>query len=533
MPKITQYTQENTPTAVNQGRQAQAADMGGNQAGIMAQAQASQDIANAAGQAADVVTGIETKRRNRIDTINVARMADNFYNDAFSEYNRALAEDDIIDPATTEKFNNTIRSKSAAVLAGFQGSEEARARLEMEITNQASQFTRQMTSTGIGAQRQFIMKKAGDKISTLTSQISENPASYNEVMQQGDMIVKELAPALYAEDEMALSKAMKEQISVSALNSYIDRGMYDDANSLIDANPAILENMQPETQRRVLGEIAQAQKERNKVIDEAQKKKALLEWGQGVTGQKADPMAALNFIMGYDLKKSDEQVLTDVANIYGMKPEQLPPEVTLKVKYPDLKLFDAETDQNKDRGEGGRLTAQGISKNLAPIVSSVEDIRNRKLMLDTAIEQGKAGNLAATQAAVIAFRKMLDPTSAVMQSEFETQKDAASISDRIDLMFSPGKTITASQLDELKQFTDQFAQDLIKSKKKKADFLLTDADTRLMRRIDVGLPNEVYKDLFGTDVVGEKTDTPAPAGLDALSEDDINRMLEEMRGAKK
>lgn len=534
MPKITQYTQENLPTTVNQGRQASAEDFGGNQAGLLAQAEASQSMANAATQAADVVTGIETKRRNRIDTINVARMTDSFYNDAFNEYNRTLAEDDIIDPATTDKFNNTIREKSAALLANFQGSPEARAKLEMEIMNQASTFTRQMTATGIGAQRKFITEKASQKINTLVSQVRENPASFNEVMQQADMVVKELSPALYAEDEMALSKAAREQVSMSVLTTYLDRGMYDDANALIDSNPAVLENIQPEMQRRILGEIDQGIKERNKVFDEANKKKELLQWGEQMTGQKVDPMAALNYIMGTELKKTDEQVLSDVANIYGMKPEDLPPEVTLKVKYPNLSLFDNDVDPNKEFGPGNKLTVSGVKKSIAPIVSTAETIRTQRTMLNIAIKQAKNGNKAAGQAAVTAFKKMLDPTSAVMEGEITMLATAESLSGRIDKMFDPGKPVSNEQLDELKAFGEKFTDDLLKNKKRKIDGYLVDADSRGLPRVAIGLPTDVYKDIFGTEVVETQEPlTPTPAGLEGLSDDDLQRMLAEMEKAGK
>ena len=534
MPKITQYTQENLPTTVNQGRQANADDMGGNQAGLTAQAEASQANAQAAQQAVDVVTGIETKRRNRIDTINVARMTDSFYNDAFNEYNRALAEDDIIDPATTDKFNNTIREKSAAILSNFQGSPEARARLEQEIVNQASTFTRQMTSTGITAQRQFIVKKAGDRINTLVLQVRENPAKFNEVMQQADMVVKDLSPALYAEDEMALAKAAREQVSMSVLTTYLDRGMYDDANALIDSNPAVLENIQPEQQRLVLSQIDQGIKERNKVFDEAKKKKDLLEWGQKMTGQKVDQMAALNYIMGTDMKKSDAEKLSDIAKIYGVKEEDLPPEVTLKVKYPDLSLFDNDVDPNKEFGPGNKLTVSGIKKTIAPIVSTAEMIRTQRTMLNIAIDQAKNGNKAAGQAAVTAFKKMLDPTSAVMEGEIAMLGAAEGLSGRIDKMFDPGKPVSEQQLDELKAFGEKFTDDLLKSKKRKVDGYLVDADSRGLPRVAIGLPTDVYKDIFGSDVVETaQPNTPAPAGLDAMTDEDLQRMLAEMEKAGK
>jgi hypothetical protein len=534
MANINQYTQENMPVAVNQGRPAQADDFGGNQTGLMAQAKAGSDMASALGQVGEQIGAIETKRRNRLDTINIARTADSFYNDAFGEYNRTMSEDDIIDPSTTDKFNENIRGKAAAVLSTFQGSPEAKARLELEIMNQASTFTRQMTETGLGAQRKFIVGKAGEKINALVAQIQENPASFNEIMLQSDKVVDEYAGGLYAEDEKALRKAGREQIAITTLNSYTDRGMYDEANALIDSNPAILEFINPTEQRNVLSRINQGINERKKVFEDAKKKKDLLEWGEGITGQKVDSMAALNFIMGSDIKRPNDDVLSEIAAIYKMKPEDLPPEVTLKVKYPDLKLFDSDVDPNKDFGPGNKITVSGIKKSVSPIVLNAETIRTQRTMLNIAIEQAKNGNKAAGQAAVTAFKKMLDPTSAVMEGEIAMLGQAEGLSGRIDKMFDPGKPVSSDQLDELKAFGEKFTDDLLKSKKTKLDNYLIDSDSRGFRRVDIGLPTEVYKDIFGTETVGEiKPDAPAPAGLNEMSEDDLQRMLDEMEKAGK
>jgi hypothetical protein len=528
MARITQYTQENTPQAVNQGRPAQAADFGGNQTGLLAQADAARTTGAAVDAVGQVATQIETKRRNRIDTINLARMTDQFYNDAFNEYNRALAEDDIIDPATTDKFNETIRAKSAAILSQFTGSPEARAKLEIDIMNQASTFTRQMTQTGLGAQRSFLIEKAGGKIATLAQQVREDPSKFNEIMLSADSVVKEFSPGLYAEDELAMQKAARSQVSMSALNTYIDRGMYDEANALIDSNPAILESIDPETQRRILQDIDGGLKERQKTFDEAAKRRDLLVWGEKTTGQKVDPMAALNFITEGSFKKPDEQIINDVAKIYKMKPEDVPAEMVLRIKYPELKLNDGEVDPNKDFGPGNKLTVGGISKKLTPVVISAEDTRMQIEMMRSSIEQARAGNKVAGQGAVTAFKKMLDPTSAVMEGEITMVAEAEGLRGRLDKMFDPGKPVSAEQLAELEAFAADFTSKLMASKKNKIDNLLVDADTRGFRRIDIGLPENVYKDIFGTDIVGQvNPETPAPAGLENLSDDDLKRMLDE------
>jgi len=240
-------------------------------------------------------------------------------------------------------------------------------------------------------------------------------------------------------------------------------------------------------------------------------------------------MAALNFITGGSFKKTDEEIINDVANIYKMKPEDIPAEMMLKIKYPDLKLMDGDVDPNKDFGPGNKLTVGGISKKIAPVIASAESTRMQISMMNSSIAQARAGNKVAGQAAVTAFKKMLDPTSAVMEGEIKMVADTEGLRGRIDKMFDPGKPVSAEQLADLEAFAADFTKKLMDSKKSKIDDLLVDADTRGFRRVDIGLPATVYKDIFGTDVVGDiKTDTPAPVGLENISEDDLKRMLDEM-----
>ncbi|TXH10049.1 MAG: hypothetical protein E6R04_06355 [Spirochaetes bacterium] len=533
MARITQYTREATPTAVNAGRQATAQDMGGNQAGLYAQAEAARSTAQASDQAGEVAARIETKRRNRIDVINMARMTDSFYNDAFSEYNRTLSEQDIIDPATAEKFNETIRSKSAEILSTFQGSPDAKAKLESEIMNQASAFTRQMTAASMSAQRKFLLDKAGGKITSLAQQIPEDPTKFNEIMMQADAVISDFSPGLYAEDEEAMRRAARSQVSLSALNTYIDRGMYEEANELIDNNPAILESIEPGTQRRLLTDIDTGLKERKKTFDEVNKKRDLLRIGEEMTGQKVDPISALNFLMDANFKKPDQEIIQDVANIYKINPEDVPAEIVLKIKHPDLKLNSEEVDPNKDYGPGNKLTISGLNKKLSPVVLSAEQTRIQMQMMQASVEQARAGNKVAGQGAVTAFKKMLDPNSAVMEGEITMVAAAEGLAGRLDKMFDPGKPVSTEQLAELEAFADDFTKRLMESKKKRIDQILIESDSRGFRRIDIGLPETVYKDIFGTDVVGEiKPDAPAPAGLEKLSDDELQRMLDEMGGAQ-
>lgn len=62
MPQITQYTRQNTPAQLIQGRRATAADFGGDQTGLRAQAQAGSEMARSMEQLSNTVQNIQKKR---------------------------------------------------------------------------------------------------------------------------------------------------------------------------------------------------------------------------------------------------------------------------------------------------------------------------------------------------------------------------------------------------------------------------------------------------------------------------------------
>lgn len=526
MPKITQYTRETLPTQLNQGRRATADDFGGNQAGLMAEAQAAQDTANAMADTSQKIVAVEQKRRNRIDTINVARMADSFYNEAFNEYNRALSEDDIVDPSTADKFNTTIREKSAALLSNFSGSPEARARLEMEVMGQASQFTRQMTQTSVSAQREFIVSKAGDKISFLASQVRENPASFNEIMQQADMVVKEFSPALYAEDELAVQRAAREQVSLSALNSYVDRGMYEDANTLIDTNPAILENLQPETQRMILNEINTGIRERDKAVEDVKKKINVIKTAAEELGVDVPGSAIFSAATGVNNAQTPSAKIAEFERMIG---EEATPSVIAKIGFGvDL----PEVDHNKEF-VGENLTIKGIGMRIKQpyeaAAASVIFLEKVKLQADEFLN---TGNSQAGLAAMISFNKMIDDGGVVREGDLKISAQGNSALDNLQLMMDrvgKGGIATPEQVRQMKESAEIFTKSVLDASKAYIDPYLLDAQKRGYRMLDIGIPKESYARVFGTDSIGDiKPDTPAPAGLTDLSDDELQRMLSEM-----
>lgn len=519
MSRLGQYTAQNRVTPIS-GRPASAADFDTGAAQLSGLSQSTQQLS-------DAVVRVQQRRQSRLDVIARTRAEADFTEKAQNELTRIMSEEDIVDPGVMDLYRSALDTHATEVMTGFSGSDDARAGLEATIASIQSSFAQKMNENSLSAQRKFIMKEAGGRVTPLVAQVRENPASINDVFLQADALVAEFAPAMFPEDETAFKDSVRAQISMATIESFIDNGEYKDANEFIGMNPLIMESIPANKQADLLKQIDAGLEKRNQALEGVRMRKEILEFGKELTGMSVDPVAELNFLVPEgDFEQTDDQKLQNIAEIYKMDVHEIPPEITMKVKYPEIKLFDQEVDQNKEFGPDGKLTISGIKKNMAPVVKEIENIKTKKLLLDNALEEGRQGNKAATQAAVIAFKKILDPTSAVMEGEVRMQAEAESISGRLDKFFEPGKQLSNEQMDEIEQMTKSFVDDFLSIGKTKVDNFLTDSDSRGFRRLDVGLPRNVYKDMFGTDILGTEQNEPASDGLSDISTEELQRMLE-------
>lgn len=518
MPRINQYTRQVAPQGLNV--QASADDFGAAQGRVMEQA----------GNVAIEINErqIEAARRlqAREETIKVMREIDKFNNEAFNELNRAQTEEDIVDPAVSTGFNQRIRENMQNILNNYQGSPEGKAKLESELMDITSKYGQQMNIKALGAQRAFIMGKAGEKMNQLTAQVLQDPSSFGETLQRGYAVVDDLSAAMSYEDAESLRGAFKANLSENAVYHYIDKGDYETASDFIANNPDVMEFLPPEKQRQMLKQIDSGIAQKRKAIDEVKEKVEVFNWMSDKLGVKPDPYQVMSAVTGVDIGEPPDKTLKRYADTFGLAPEDVPSDVVAQIRFPQLKLNkQTEMDPNKAYGPDNKLTVSGI----ADKIKKPRDLAiNMSMQSDMALEAIKAfendGNNAALIAAITSFKKILDPTSAVMEGEVRLQAEADDLANRIERYFVPGQVIGTGQVKEIKSLIGGLRKKYIGLQKAEIDPLLEDADARGFRRIDLNMPETVYNDVFRKGVEG----VPEEAKKGSLSEmttEDLEKML--------
>lgn len=483
MPKLQQYTSKATTGQLNQ-RQATGADFG------TEKAEASIELSEAS-------NGIEEKRRNRIDTINRVRMTEQFYNDAFNEFNRTQSEDDLINPATTENFNYKLRQKANEVITQYQGSPESKADFEASILNHMGSFTRQMTQNSIAAQRGFIMKNAGGQINDLAKQARDNPAMLGEIYKKADAMLNEFAPALYPEDELDLTDAAHEAITLNALQSYTDSGQYEDAKQLINDNPFFLQKLSPDSQKRILSEIQTGIADKEKTIRETKSKITAIKSAAQELGMDVDGPTVFAAVTGIENAKTVDQKIEEFARVTKQDASRLSPSVIAKIGF-GVDLPGGDIDYNKDYMPDGGLTPQGIGKQIKVPFETASAAKMYQEKIVGAIELFRQnGNKQALLSAMITFQKALDEGAVVREGDIVLQREAQGLGDKISLWTSPGQVVGDDLVDEMEVTMNDFTRTVLEHSKSKIDPFIQDAQERGFRPLDYGVPQEAYQKVFG------------------------------------
>ncbi len=496
MPNIKQYTRQVEPQQLNNVR-ADASSFGGDTTGLQMQARALQQTADAAQGASDAVNAVHQRILTREDTVNRVREADKFYQESFDEFNRAQTEQDLTDPAVVKKFNQDLRDKASKYISGHTGSPDSRAKLEAQITDMTSQFTRQMTSNGLQAQRKFIMAKAADQINLLAKQAADNPGDIGNIFKQADAVVQDLSPALYPEDEIDMVHAAQEQISLSALQSYTDSGRYEDAKKLIDDNPFFMQALNPNAQRSILSTIQTGIQSRNEEVTKVKNKMSAIKTAAQELGVDVSGPALFSAVTGIEDAQTPEAKLNQFAAAVGKKPEELTPSVIAKVGFGvDLPEAD-QINYNKEYTPNGDMTPLGIQGRIKTPFEKAAAAKTFMNKVNGAIGQFRNdGNKQALLTAMITFQKALDEGAVVREGDIVLQREAQSLSDSISLWAKPGQIVGNELVDEMEATMNNFTMQALKSAKTQIDPILAEGDRLGYKRVNT-LPKESYDAVFG------------------------------------
>jgi hypothetical protein len=268
-------------------------------------------LGNAGVEVAEKFQEAELRMTARNDAVERARDVGSYNEGTQAELRRLEAEDDISKPETLEAYKEHLDSSMAKILGEHRGSPESRLRLQERLegirSGMQDSFAVKSVETGIA----MVNGRLDADTSDLSRRALEAPGEISKLIESGDGLIDDVAPALPPAKELQARTIRRQQITMSAVEGYLNRGAWKEARTLLDTTPGVKEMLSPEKQRALDNRIGAFEREEVKARTAGERKvsEARQILGRDLTLPERVKLAGLAPAAG------DETPATKIANI--------------------------------------------------------------------------------------------------------------------------------------------------------------------------------------------------------------------------
>ncbi len=203
-------------------------------------------LGQAAQVAGEAVARAEQRIQARQDAVALAEAVTSYTEAAEAELHRLQTEDDFGKAETGARYAAGLRDRLRTMVGDFGGSPEAAARLNVRLEEARSGYSRRAAMITLETQRRKVAATVGGHLNRMADAAYNNPGTLPELFLSLDTAIDDMAAALPPEDELNYRTIGRQQIALSAINAYLDRGAVDDARTLIAQTPALDRLLTPE-----------------------------------------------------------------------------------------------------------------------------------------------------------------------------------------------------------------------------------------------------------------------------------------------
>ncbi len=237
-------------------------------AGAQARAASQPNPIDLLGQMTDAFAERQAKIDSRDDAVERARAVMQFTEGATNELLRLETEGDFSDRKTAQNYIKGLDDQITTLLNEHSGSADSRAALQARLLGIKTRFSVTAAEKRLAGQEKLVLSTLGESLKGLTNQAYEAPGSIGELYQSLDAQIDDMAAALTPEAELEHRTIGRAQIAASALESFLDRGMFEDARDLMSSTPGLVDALSPEKQRELQGRITAFQQAEAKAYAE-------------------------------------------------------------------------------------------------------------------------------------------------------------------------------------------------------------------------------------------------------------------------
>lgn len=425
----------------------------------------------------DKLAKAEERVRTREDTLARVRASGAASQSIEDELARIETEDDLSDPESLQRFGNFLKQTKSDILSRHKGSEDSRARLESALEEKTNEARSALAGKSIKAQRSAIAGQFGKDLNRLTATVTDSPSRLSEMFSALDDRIDDLAPGLSNEEEMKFREQGRQEIALSAVESFVNRGDARKARELLDEFPGAKELLTSAQWRTLDGRISSVEQAETKGIREAQQEIQKTETFLGRKMTLAERVKKAG-VAPAEGKPTLAGKIQEYEAVFG--PADIGVKKQIAAEYFGLDAADPKTDAGKyiadsemiDRQYGPdspqKKAFEEMSKPGADVTAEsavrkeYTSLSKDFIQLRDAFGKIKSGEGDATGASdmslIFGFMKILDPGSTVREGEYANAQQTTGVPQKVMNAYNKAIDGTFLNTEQRAQFVDQAAK---------------------------------------------------------------------------
>ena len=228
----------------------------------IAEATQSEESLRGVGELANQLAQASDRIMTREETVERARAYGEFESAASEELRRLSTEGDFSKLETTRQYGEFLSKKQKEILGAHAGRGDSLAALSARLETSRLKFADHAAGEGLKAQQQLVADSLGGALNSITDRAYRTNERIDDLFNEADSIIRDMAPALPLGDELKSSRIAKEKIGMARFNQLLDSGAYGEAKKLRDSMPLYGQIFGAESQKsinhRILGQEQKA-----------------------------------------------------------------------------------------------------------------------------------------------------------------------------------------------------------------------------------------------------------------------------------
>jgi hypothetical protein len=305
------------------------------------------DIGNALSNLGNKMGEAQLRIKSREDAIYRANARQKFFDFAEEKFNKFQTEGDMFDPQHLIQFNEDLDKFGNQFIEEHGQDHESGTKLKLAIMDLNSQYKAKARSSVNKQQRILVTNQIGKEISHLVDNVSQDPSQLNSSFLKLGDIMSEYNEALRPDEQIAHLDTARQQLLLGSINSFVDRGQYDEANILVGENPQIFSLLGDTDKRTLQKRIYDGVREQEK---ENQKYRNIISSVEMFSGRTLSADERIKIMTGIDVNDSPINIGRQNAEILGVDWNNLSPKdryLLSQNKIPGNDEFDPQTEAGK------------------------------------------------------------------------------------------------------------------------------------------------------------------------------------------